>query len=202
MLLKKKTILAGVLSTTILFTSNLSAFASQINSNSDSISSTEATVDIENHKISKKKMDSYREVYKIMNGSYDGFDEEAIQESADYLLSISNSDKTRGQIVSKYFNWIKWIKRSGVVSLSISPTTGKGGFLGITNSSVYAAAVDESWGIVYRNWSNSSKWKNTKSMQMQYICHTQFAKFKTPWNIEPHRTETNYAKVVAKGCNP
>ena len=25
---------------------------------------------------------------------------------------------------------------------------------------------------------------------------------KNPWNLEPHRTETDLGKVIAKGCNP
>jgi hypothetical protein len=75
-------------------------------------------------------------------------------------------------------------------------------FLNITSKSAYAAAITESWGIVVRNWSGDKRWKNTTALKQQYICHAHFAKFKSPWNLEPHVTETNYNKVVAKACNP
>lgn len=151
-------------------------------------------------KISKEKMDEYRNSYILMTGSEEGFDENVIYENADLLLEMANATgKNARQIVDKYFDKIEWINRNGVVSLSIYPSSL---FMSFTQNTLYYAAISESWGIIQRNYSSNSKWKNTKSMEMQYRCHAMYAQFKTPWNIEPHRTETNFNKVVAAGCNP
>ncbi|GAA0225068.1 DUF2599 domain-containing protein [Metaclostridioides mangenotii] len=157
-------------------------------------------------KISKEKMDEYRETYILMYGSDEGFSEENIQNNVGFLKELqdgqdgSMSEIQARQIVKKYFNYIKWINRSGEISLSISPT--KEFIDTALKKDVYSAAVTESWGIIKRNYSKDKRWKNTESLRLQYICHTQNAKWKTPWNIEPHRTSTNYGVVVAKRCNP
>lgn len=40
-------------------------------------------------------------------------------------------------------------------------------------------------------------------MEAQFICHSStIGKLKNPWNIEPHRTETNLVATIAKKCNP
>lgn len=56
---------------------------------------------------------------------------------------------------------------------------------------------------LYKKHKSSSKWKHTASMEAQFLCHHMtIGKLKNPWNLEPHRTETDLGKVIAKGCNP
>ncbi|CDO03088.1 hypothetical protein BN988_01588 [Oceanobacillus picturae] len=101
---------------------------------------------------------------------------------------------------SQYYSSSKWITRSGVVSLSLQP---KKPAYDEPPGMAGAHLLKYRWKVVYDKHKNSSKWKNTASMKAQLNCHADYPKkFKTPWNIEPHRTETNYHKVVAKGCNP
>ncbi|GAA0234549.1 DUF2599 domain-containing protein [Metaclostridioides mangenotii] len=154
--------------------------------------------------ITEVKMKEYKETYIQMYGSDEGFNEDEIYAESKHLQELNegtmfNVNSRANIIKGKYFNWIKWINRDGLISLSISPTKN---FLNITSKSAYAAAVTESWGIIKRNHSGDKRWKNTKSMEMQYKCHAYLVKFKNPWNIEPCRTETDYNKVVLGKCNP
>ncbi len=101
---------------------------------------------------------------------------------------------------SQYYSKSKWITRKGMVSLSLYPKKpayqDPPGMAG-------AHLQKYRWKVVYDKHHKSSKWKNTASMKAQLHCHADYPKkFKIPWNIEPHRTESNYLKVVAKGCNP
>lgn len=154
--------------------------------------------------VSKEKMDSYRNSYIETFGTDDGFDESEIQSHAQELMdmSLASNTSTYGrQMIKKYFEKIQWITRNGVVSLSIYPT--KEFSSGTYGHSYLFAMAEESWGIIVRNYSNNSKWKNTLSLKQQYKCHVIYARnAKVPWNIEPHRTETNFANVIKKGCNP
>lgn len=151
----------------------------------------------------KGKMSQYRESYASYNGTDEGFDENSVLEIATELYEMSKAGVTSAQsraVLTKYFDSIKWINRSGEISLSIMPSEQ---FKRLpTDNSKYGAAIEESWGIIIRNYSSDSRWKNTTAMKGQYRCHAWFAKSKYPWNIEPHRTETNFDKIVAKLCNP
>ena len=54
------------------------------------------------------------------------------------------------------------------------------------NASQYA------WNIIYNMHGQSSRWDNTLSMEKQFMCHAHFAGgWKTPWNLEPWRTNVN-----------
>lgn len=101
---------------------------------------------------------------------------------------------------SKYFKSVKWITRKGVVSLSINP---KPILYSNPNPNALSYYASKSFSKLKKAYSGSKKWKNTGSMRAQYDCHILIARgVKTPWNLEPHRTETNLTKVIAKGCNP
>ncbi len=202
----KKKFLACSLSSIIIFggiASSSFADSFNINSLSNFKSSVVRVNEDEAIEYVKSRMDDYKKSYIDYNGTDEGFDEQSIFSIATELYEMSmagtNSIKSRA-ILSKYFDSIKWITRSGTVSLSIMPSQQ---FKNLpTDSSRYGAAIEESWGIVYRNYSGNSKWKNTTSMKGQYRCHAWFAKSKYPWNIEPHRTETDFNKIVSAFCNP
>lgn len=205
----KRKVLAGSLAAAVIFgglSSNIFANSSTKQSDDIKTTSVSSVVDVNEHEAIeyvKGKMDQYRESYAAYNGTDEGFDENSVLEIAPELYEMSKAGGTSAQaraILSKYFDSIKWITRSGVVSLSIMPSQQ---FKNLpTDSSRYGAAIEESWGIILRNYSGNSKWKNTASMKGQYRCHAWYAKGKYPWNIEPHRTETDFNKIVAKFCNP
>lgn len=99
-----------------------------------------------------------------------------------------------------YFHSVKWITRNGVVSLSIEPRaylyTAGSGNLAMTRANLAFTALKN-------KYQNNSLWKNTRSMEAQFHCHVLAAgSYKTPWNLEPHRTETNLTRTIAKACNP
>lgn len=101
---------------------------------------------------------------------------------------------------SQYYSSSKWITRNGKVSLSLQP---KKPAYQEPPGMAGAHLQKYRWEVVKNKHSKDSKWKNTASMKAQLNCHADYPKkFKTPWNIEPWRTETNYHKVVLKGCNP
>ena len=118
-----------------------------------------------------------------------------------YMSALSNNNARASSGYSKYFNSSKWITRNGVVSLSINF---KGSALypndlPAANYAVAKTAFQE----LYKKHKSSSKWKHTASMEAQFLCHHMtIGKLKNPWNLEPHRTETDLGKVIAKGCNP
>lgn len=205
----KRKVLAGSLAAAVIFgglSSNIFANSSTKQSDDIKTTSVSSAVDVNEHEAIeyvKGKMDQYRESYAAYNGTDEGFDESSVLEIAPELYEMSKAGGTSAQsraVLSKYFDSIKWITRSGVVSLSIMPSQQ---FKNLpTDNSRYGAAIEESWGIILRNYSGNSKWKNTASMKGQYRCHAWYAKSKYPWNIEPHRTETDFNKIVAKLCNP
>jgi|SRR5690625_368811 len=101
---------------------------------------------------------------------------------------------------SQYYSSSKWIKRSTGMSLSLNPK--KPAWQ--TPPGMAGAHLQKyRWDVVYKKHGKSKNWKHTASMKAQLHCHADYPKkLKTPWNIEPWRTTSNYAKVVAKACNP
>lgn len=102
---------------------------------------------------------------------------------------------------SQYFSSASWITRSGMISLSVQP---KNLVLKASGSpNVTAAIRTDSFNKLQARHSGDSKWKNTSSMRNQYLCHVDLAqRFKTPWNLEPHRPTVSYAKTLKAFCNP
>ena len=133
-----------------------------------------------------KQTNSYKTVYRDQNITMD-------------MLKASIKTYT----YNEYFKSVKWITRKGVVSLSITPTSKLYGRTYKNNANVLAVHAATAWSLLYKKHKSSSKWKNTASLEAQFNCHVIYAgRNNTPWNIEPHRTETNWAVVVAKACNP
>ena len=155
--------------------------------------------------------DEIREVLNVYHSVYNGSADDADYYSAnqDYISEkdieefkkMAYSPLTRSSSYNTYFNSTSWINRSGVISLSINFKIS--GLYPSNLPNANAAAAEKAWKILYNRHKNDSKWKNTKSMYVQFICHSSMVgKYKNPWNIEPHRTETSMVKTIAKGCNP
>ncbi|TYR81125.1 DUF2599 domain-containing protein [Priestia megaterium] len=102
---------------------------------------------------------------------------------------------------SGYYSSSGWITRTEGISLSLYPKAPA--YQKSSNPIAQAQLEKYRWEVVYNKYKNDKRWKNTNSMKGQLRCHAEVAKgVKTPWNIEPYRTTTNYAKILAKGCNP
>lgn len=102
--------------------------------------------------------------------------------------------------ISYYFNSAMWITRDGVVSLSLAPTDR------VRKDSTLR---ESGWNILKSSSTGlggNANWPKTSAAQQcfywQYLCHWQFANAKDYWNIEPSRSASSYASVVAHGCNP
>lgn len=100
---------------------------------------------------------------------------------------------------STYFSSFAWITRDGVKSLSLTPTSYT---LNAPDPGEAAVRMIDSWNKLYAVHSSSSNWYNTGGMKDQYECHYNFAKAKTPWNLEPSRPDVSYTATVAALCNP
>lgn len=101
-----------------------------------------------------------------------------------------------------YFESVRWITRDGVVSLSIQPT-----YLLTSaanpNGNILMARAFHAFSWLEDRFSSDYRWDHTDSMAAQFHCHVLLAgDFKTPWKIEPFRTESNLMKVMAAKCNP
>lgn len=98
------------------------------------------------------------------------------------------------------FGTVEWITRSGQISLSIMP---KSPLYTQTLPNAALAVANHAWGLLADRFSSDPEWDNEEAMFAQFHCHVIGAgKYKTPWNIEPWRTETNLSTVIAKACNP
>lgn len=98
--------------------------------------------------------------------------------------------------ISQYLDYGAWITRNGVVSLSMKPKSSVRSSLSTKNNA---------WTVISsptQGFASSPKWKNTQVMKWQFDCHYHFANSKEYWNIEPHRTASSWAQVVAAACNP
>lgn len=84
---------------------------------------------------------------------------------------------------------IEWINRGGLWSLSIYP------ILNWDGSFANNREKEEIFEAIKVLHQDDWQWqrKNVKTMEAQFNCHYYKARqFKTPWNLEPHRTEMNW----------
>ncbi|MED4115318.1 DUF2599 domain-containing protein [Priestia megaterium] len=102
---------------------------------------------------------------------------------------------------SDFYSGSKWRTRSDGVTLSVYP---KGNAWKKSPNAVVQAHLEKKrWEVVYNKHKNDKNWNHTASMKAQLQCHAETVRgTKNPWNIEPWRTTSNYAKVLAKACNP
>lgn len=98
---------------------------------------------------------------------------------------------------NKYSDWFKsatWKTRSDGRYLCVIPTN--------WNRQSGIAYASTSWALLKAKKSSSKYWKNEGGLKDQYYCHTQLAKLKSSWNLEPWRPNVGLAKTIAKACNP
>lgn len=117
----------------------------------------------------------------------------------DLLWEIVDYSKMK---YSDYFNSSSWITRDGMISLSISPKTNSP--LRTTQGNIQMGHANRAFDIISQRHSSDSQWKNNIPMSHQFHCHVQFAGSKPAWNLEPHRTSTNYLDYInpVNQCNP
>ena len=145
---------------------------------------------LENNIATKEQIDTYKDSY--LNGTYAqfGLRDDSYTPMADVYLTYND-----------YFSNVSWITRNGLVSLSITPKSG----MFSDNGNVAMARAFHSFSLLKERFGSDSRWKNEGSLSAQYHCHFMFAGMnKTPWNLEPHRTETNpwSWNMITKRCNP
>lgn len=75
---------------------------------------------------------------------------------------------------------LRWITRDGERSLSIQPDRGRWDYWSAQDKA-------DAWDGILTMHSNTSYWKNTESMEYQFMCHARYFwnVAKQPWNIEP-----------------
>lgn len=98
---------------------------------------------------------------------------------------IAESEASKGistrNSYSSYFSSSSWIMRD-VYSLSIYPI----------NLAWSTSGIQSAWDILANRHRNDSNWYNESSLRTQFWCHANFAgNLKTPWNIEPSKSNTN-----------
>lgn len=189
---KVKLFICLMLSALLLNTSTMNA---EVNENYDSLSD-----------------DEIIEILKLYHNGTCGVDEKNIteqdvQEFKNYYNFYKQEELfTRSMFPNSYSHYFKsstgWITRDGKISLSIyyNPSAM---YIGGNNPNAQAANAQNAFRLLKNKHSGHKNWKNTASMDAQFHCHVlTIGKLKNPWNIEPWRTESNLAKVIAKGCNP
>lgn len=194
----KKTILTGIVATSFLFSSSLSASA-EIDAEGYEYTPTKIS------EIDFTNLDIYPTLLSGNPGDEDAIyavytDEVMEQYKKDQGLENDLIKAVASKGFSYYYNSSKWINRDGMISLSIDPKAAAW-----TGSSVAGNAfkVKDRFDVLTKKHSGDSQWKNPASLKLQLTCHADLAKsVKTPWNIEPHRTTTDVNYMYANGCNP
>lgn len=143
-------------------------------------------------------LSAYNALYKKSTYSYDAASASKADVNAYYVALKGINDET----FNDYFKSVRWITRDGVVSLSIQPA-----YLltraANPNGNVLMARASHAFSLLEDRFSGDYRWDHTDSMEAQFHCHVLLAgDFKTPWNIEPFRTESDLVKVMAAKCNP
>lgn len=100
---------------------------------------------------------------------------------------------------STYFTDSEWIKRSGMISLSLSQ---KQDLASSTDTSLNKAKKIDAWDKIKSKHNNTANWYNAGGLQDQFDCHFDFAKKKDAWNLEPSRPDVDYFSTVMASCNP
>ena len=129
------------------------------------------------------------------------FDDGTKVSDYNYKIKYVNQKITRDPAyMATYFSQALWITRNNIVSLSLVPNSN------VRNS---LSEKNKAWTILsgeYTGLGSSKYWpkdeQKLKTFKWQFDCHYHFANNKNEWNIEPSRSASSYAAVVAKKCNP
>ena len=89
-----------------------------------------------------------------------------------------------------------WAKHAEGWTFQVTPTgwarASAGGYL----PGVYG------WDELYSKYRYQGLNTNLGGMRDQYICHQQFAAFKSTWNLDEWRPDVSYAETINTSCNP
>lgn len=120
----------------------------------------------------------------------------------DYNYVINNvTSKTRDTSeLTTYFDYVGWIDRDGVISLSLDPVDAVRNTTSSMESAWTALENPDNGVSTDANWPTEAA--NLQTLRWQYDCHWTFAKTKDYWNLEPSRTADNYLAVILGECNP
>lgn len=102
--------------------------------------------------------------------------------------------------LTTYFEYVGWIDRDGVISLSLDPVDAVRNTSSSMESAWTALENPENGVSVDANWPTAPQ--NLQTFRWQYDCHFTFAKTKDYWNLEPSRAADNYLAVIFGKCNP
>ncbi|MEC1177020.1 DUF2599 domain-containing protein [Metasolibacillus meyeri] len=189
MKIRSKVILASVLGLSLLGNTNASAIELDSSSSVTSLSyslSKDFNKSLLNY-ATQDQIDYYKGVY-------------ATQASAELESLTIGTQEAVYLTYNEYFSKVEWITRGGTVSLSITPKTT---LTNVSNANVKMARAFHSFSLLEGKFKSDSRWKNGGSLSAQYHCHVLAAgQLKTPWYIEPHRTETGLWEVMFGACNP
>lgn len=90
-----------------------------------------------------------------------------------------------------------WTYRSGLGwTLMVSPT----GWARAQAGGYWPGSAG--WDELYAKYRYRGLNTNLGGMRDQYICHQQFAAWKSTWNLDEWRPDVSYASTVAAACNP
>ncbi|WP_455521475.1 DUF2599 domain-containing protein [Parvimonas micra] len=118
----------------------------------------------------------------VVNDELEGLPIEAVE----YDLDNNTDYKSSGFGYSDFFKGARWIRRSGMWSLSITPRDR------LLN---HPHHMYDAWNVLKAKHSSNRHWSyysaNEEVLKLQFFCHVRYGKYKIPWNIEPARESIN-----------
>jgi len=96
----------------------------------------------------------------------------------------------------------KWARSSSGWTLQVTPTGFARTIMPIFKLELALWAGYAGWDELYAKYKNKGLDTNLGGMKDQYVCHMQFAFFKSTWNLDEWRPNVSYPATVAAACNP
>lgn len=127
------------------------------------------------------------------------FDDGTTVGDYNYVIEYAARARDTSELTT-YFDYVGWIERDGVISLSLDPVDTVRNTLSSMQSAWTALEKPENGVSTDAYWPTESS--NLQTLRWQYDCHWTFAKTKDYWNLEPSRTASNYLAVIMGKCNP
>lgn len=108
----------------------------------------------------------------------------------------------QGKTLDDYFSITGWYDRGEYYSLQFMPRECMFDF-NTENVYQWMARCINGFELAREKYSSDELWDHEDSLLPQYQCHALYAGWKkTPWYIEPHRTETDFFMICAAKGNP
>lgn len=96
----------------------------------------------------------------------------------------------------------KWVHSSSGWTLQVTPTGFARTIMPIFKLELALWAGYAGWDELYAKYKKKGLNTNLGGMKDQYVCHMQFAFFKSTWNLDEWRPNVSYLATVAAACNP